>query len=89
MNLNSKLLRLRFFLLVQLFAISLVAQIPIGYYNGVTGTGATLKTQLYNIVKGHTSISYDELWTAFQTTDKKANGKVWDMYSDIPGGTPP
>jgi endonuclease I len=29
------------------------------------------------------------LWTAFYTTDDKPNGKVWDMYSDIPGGTPP
>ncbi|MCK5519777.1 MAG: endonuclease, partial [Candidatus Marinimicrobia bacterium] len=28
-------------------------------------------------------------WTDMQSTDKKANGKVWDMYSDNPGGTPP
>ena len=66
-----------------------IAQIPAGYYNSATGTGAILKTQLYNIIKGHTVRTYDNLWTDFQTTDKKANGKVWDMYSDIPGGTPP
>lgn len=51
--------------------------------------GTALRTALHNLIKGHTSISYDALWTAFKTTDKKANGKVWDMYSDIPGGTPP
>jgi endonuclease I len=68
----------------------LLAQIPSGYYTPATGlTGAQLKTALYNIIKDHTVKSYDYLWTAYQTTDKKANGKVWDMYSDVPGGTPP
>ncbi len=63
---------------------------PAGYYNTATGTGATLKTQLYTIISsGHSPISYDNLWNAFQTTDVKPNGKVWDMYSDIPDGTPP
>ncbi|PKO95130.1 MAG: nuclease, partial [Bacteroidetes bacterium HGW-Bacteroidetes-9] len=63
---------------------------PAGYYNTATGTGATLKTQLYAIISsGHSPISYDNLWNAFQTTDVKPNGKVWDMYSDIPDGTPP
>ncbi|MEI7982643.1 MAG: endonuclease, partial [Bacteroidota bacterium] len=77
-------------LLLVLFSTSGLAGIPAGYYDPAAGkTGATLKTALYNIIKGHTSKSYDYLWTAFQTTDKKANGKVWDMYSDIPGGTPP
>ncbi len=76
---------LAFFLL----PIIIFASIPPGYYDTATGTGEALKTQLYNIIKGHTSKSYDYLWTAFQTTDKKSNGKVWDMYSDVPGGTPP
>lgn len=63
---------------------------PAGYYNNATGTGSTLKTQLYNIISaGHDPLSYDDLWTAFQTTDDKINGKVWDMYSDNPGGSPP
>jgi len=72
-----------------LLASSVFAVIPSGYYNTATGTGATLKTQLYSIVSGHNAKSYDYLWTAFQTTDVKSNGKVWDMYSDIPNGTPP
>jgi endonuclease I len=48
-----------------------------------------LQSALHNIIKGHTSITYDQLWTAFQSTDKRADGKVWDPYSDIPSGTPP
>jgi len=52
-------------------------------------SGTALRLALHNIIKGHTSVSYASLWTYFQNTDKKANGKVWDIYSDIPGGTPP
>jgi len=66
------------------------AQIPAGYYNSAQGlTGNPLKIALHNIIKNHTQISYNGLWTAYQKTDKKTNGKVWDMYSDIPSGTPP
>lgn len=66
-----------------------ISQPPAGYYDAANGlSGAALKTALFNIVEGHTSKSYDYLWTAFQTTDKKSNGKVWCMYSDVPGGTP-
>lgn len=72
-------------LLVILFAFLVnigFAQIPPGYYNTATGTGATLKTALYNIIKTHTTRTYDNLWTDFQTTDVKPTGKVWDMYSN-------
>lgn len=65
------------------------AEIPSGYYNTATGTGATLKSQLCNIISNHTVKSYDYLWTAFQTTDAKSNGKVWDMYSDNATATLP
>jgi endonuclease I len=71
------------------------AQPPAGYYSTATGTGYTLKTQLYNIIKNHTVIPYSSLYACYEgtyngnATDKKANGKVWDMYSDIPNGTPP
>ncbi len=64
--------------------------IPAGYYTSAEGLlGENLRGALHNIIKGHHSISYAGLWTAFYTTDDKPNGKVWDMYSDIPGGTPP
>ena len=64
------------------------AQIPFGYYDDADGLeGESLRTALYNIIKDHNSESYDDLWTDFQTTDKKANGKVWDMYSIHADGT--
>lgn len=77
-------------LLILSLSVKLLAQIPDGYYDNANGkTGSELKTALYNIIKNHTIISYNGLWTAFQYTDKKSNGKVWDMYSDKPGQTPP
>ena len=78
--------------LLSLILISSVcfAQIPVGYYNSAQGlTGNPLKIALHNIIKNHTQLSYNGLWNAYLKTDKKANGKVWDMYSDIPSGTPP
>jgi endonuclease I len=81
-----------FFLLqiILLSALLSFAQAPNGYYDSALGkTGAELKTALSYIIDDHTPLSYTALWSAFQYTDKKPNGKVWDMYSDVPGGTPP
>jgi endonuclease I len=79
-----------FFLFINLsFALMVSAQ-PTNYYNSANGlTGNQLKEALHNIVKGHESISYSQLWNAFWSTDNKGNGVVWDMYSDRPNGTPP
>jgi endonuclease I len=82
---------LHFIFLLAIFCLQplLHAQPPAGYYDAANGqSGENLKAALHNIIKNHTTKSYDYLWTAFQTTDDKTNGKVWDMYSDIPGGTP-
>ncbi len=69
---------------------SLWAQIPNGYYDNASGkTGTQLRQALHDIIDNHTSISYSQIWNAFWSTDNKGNGVVWDMYSDIPGGTPP
>lgn len=69
---------------------------PPGYYNAAYGkTGEALRVALYGIIKGHTSLNYGgsvlpNTWTAFIATDARPDdGKVWDIYSDIPGGTPP
>jgi endonuclease I len=68
----------------------MIAQIPPGYYSSATGlTGSALQMALHNIIDGHNSVSYASLWTHFQNTDKKPSGKVWDIYSDLPSGTPP
>lgn len=74
---------------VAIFAANLTAQPPENYYAGAVGKhGYQLKMALHNIIDDHTAVSYDQLWTSFRTTDAKSSGKVWDIYSDIPGGTP-
>jgi len=73
-------------LLLQFAAIS--AQ-PAGYYDSAAGlTGSALQQALHDIIDNHTVATYTDLWTHFQSTDKRSDGKVWDMYSDIPSGTP-
>ncbi len=65
-----------------LATIVIVGQIPPGYYNSAQGlTGEELRTALHNIIKNHTVISYNALWNAFKDTDKRPDGKVWDIYS--------
>lgn len=65
------------------------AQIPDGYYlNASNKRGYDLKTVLHQIIKNHSAQTYAELWTHFKLTDNKGNNVVWDMYSDIPNGTP-
>ena len=69
---------------------TLSAQIPAGYYDAAQGcSGQALKDALYNIIKTHTTLDYDYLYTAYQKTDNRPDNTVWDIYSDIPGGTPP
>ncbi|MCZ8229950.1 endonuclease [Flavobacterium sp.] len=68
-------------------------QIPSGYYSTATSTGFTLKTQLYNIIKGHTDNGYAGLYTTYQTSDIDSfyenDGSILDMYSEKPSGTDP
>ncbi len=83
---------MRSFLICCLLAFQLggMCQIPPGYYHAAQGLhGDTLKQVLHQIIKNHTIISYSAVWTAMKKTDKKPNGKVWDIYSDVPGGVPP
>ncbi len=66
-----------------LTVISGYAQIPSGYYDNTFGKKKdVLKTAMKTIIRPHTQRSYGDLWTDFQQTDKRADGKVWDMYSD-------
>ncbi|TDE06879.1 endonuclease [Flavobacterium sandaracinum] len=69
------------------------AQAPTGYYTNATGTGYTLKTQLYNIIKDHTVLSYGDLYVTYETSDIdnffEKDGSVLDMYSENPTGTDP
>ena len=64
-------------------------QIPQGYYDSAAGlTGQPLRAALRDIIDDHEEQSYSSIWTHFQTTDDRPDGKVWDMYSDVPGGNP-
>ena len=71
--------------------VSSYAQGPNGsgdYYMSADGMkGAALKTALSGIVYnrdegGDLNTAYKALWTHFQTTDARADGSVWDMYSN-------
>jgi endonuclease I len=63
---------------------------PEGYYDGTEGLiGEPLRAALHELIDDHTVHSYDYAWTAFYTSDDKPSGKVWDIYSDVPGGVPP
>lgn len=66
------------------------AQIPEGYYANAFGKkGKALQIALHTIINPHQAQSYSSLWQHFYNTDVKQSGKVWDIYSDIPNGTPP
>jgi endonuclease I len=69
------------------------AQAPAGYYSSATGSGYTLKTQLYNIIKGHTDPGYAGLYTTYQTSDRdyyyENDATILDMYSEKPIGIDP
>ncbi|MVO10710.1 T9SS type A sorting domain-containing protein [Flavobacterium sp. TP390] len=69
------------------------AQAPSGYYSSATGSGYTLKTQLYNIIKNHTDRGYSGLWTTYSTSDRdhqnENDNTIFDLYSEIQNGKDP
>lgn len=70
------------FVLLLTLCTKLWAQVPNGYYSAAEGkTGEELVSTLHSIIKDHTELSYTGLWSAFYETDKRDDGKVWDMYS--------
>nr|WP_315169920.1 endonuclease [uncultured Flavobacterium sp.] len=84
----------KFYALLLLLSFTIgFGQIPSGYYSTATGTGYTLKTQLYNIIKGHTDNGYAGLYTTYQNSDVdlfyENDGTILDMYSEKPSSTDP
>lgn len=73
--------------------LNTTASIPVGYYNTATGTGYTLKTQLYNIIKNHNDQGYAGLYVTYQNSDRdyyyENDGTVLDMYSENPTAADP
>jgi len=90
LNIYIALIRSTFFVFL-LYAGILHAQAPNGYYDAAIGlSGNDLHSALYNIIKDHNKVSYTPgVWNAFYTTDVRSGDKIWDIYSDVPSGTPP
>lgn len=66
-----------------IIAFQISAQAPANYYTNAEGKAdAALKTALFGIIGGPSVTSYTGLWTAFRDTDRRADGKVWDIYSN-------
>lgn len=83
------LVRMRILLVCLAFGSNVCGQIPAGYYDAAAGLhGYELKTALYNIIHGHSELLYGDLYSYFVYTDSKPGNVVWDMYSDVPGGSP-
>ncbi len=82
-----------YFTLALLISAISFGQIPAGYYNTATGTGYTLKTQLYNIINGHNNQGYDALDDFYGISDRDVyyenDNTILDMYSENPSGTDP
>jgi endonuclease I len=57
---------------------------PVGYYSSATGTGGTLKSQLNDIIDGHTTRSYDQIRTDLQVTDAVPGDptKIYVVYNN-------
>lgn len=77
-------------LAIVFIGLTVAGQAPPNYYSTASGlAGAALQQALHNIIKDHDAQTYASLYDHFQSTDRKSNMTVWDMYSDVPGGTPP
>lgn len=64
-------------------------QIPPGYYDDAQGlVGQPLRMALHDIIDDHNAQSYSSMWGHFESTDNKGSNIVWDIYSDVPSGTP-
>ena len=54
------------------------------YYRHANGKqGKALKTALSEIIYNRTERRYNDLWNDFKKTDRRSDGKVWDMYSGV------
>ena len=62
------------------------------YYASAQGlTGYSLKSSLYNIIKGHASQGYGALWTFYNANGRdhyyENDGSILDIYSENPSGS--
>lgn len=75
----------RIWLWVMLTGISTVyatAEIPAGYYDSCEGkTGEALLKALHARISSHTNVGYDGLWDVYKSSDVRADGTLWDIYT--------
>lgn len=58
------------------------AEAPAGYYTSCEGkSGQALLSALHSVVGNPKVLSYGGLWTLYKTSDTRADGTIWDMYS--------
>lgn len=77
--------RLTILAVIAMAAMKMVAQTSAAeFFSDADGEkGAALKTALFKIIHPNSQIrTYANLWTDFKLTDSRADGKVWDMYSN-------
>lgn len=73
------------------YQISSSGDVYEGYYEYASNkTGLELKSTLGDIITaGYRSRSYGDLWDIYKQSDIRADGTIWDMYSDNPNGDNP
>lgn len=55
------------------------------YYDSIdfTSSPTELKTSLSKLISKHTTLSYDAIWDCYEYTDRREDGTIWDMYSNV------
>ena len=86
-------MKYKFFLLIAFCFSFGFAQIPNGYYDTATGSGYTLKTQLYNIINNQNDQGYNAMDNFFLSNDLdqyyENDNTILDIYSEHPSGADP
>lgn len=74
--------RVAIVLLCCVATVGIYAAAPASYYSNCENKGGKdLLSALYQTITSHTRVSYDGLWNVYKTSDVRADGTVWDMYS--------
>lgn len=56
--------------------------IPSGYYDKCENKGGkSLLSALHTTITNHHNVGYDGLWNVYKTSDVRADGTLWDIYS--------
>lgn len=75
--------KINLMLAILLPALSGYAQTPTEYYKNADGKkGAELKTAMSRVIYKSSNPGYNKLLEMYHTSDKRADGKLWDMYSN-------